>query len=878
MLASPRYGERWGRFWLDVARYADTKGYVFEEERRYPYAYTYRDYVIRSFNEDLPFNRFIIEQIAADQLDLGGDKRALAALGYLTLGRRFLNNQNDIIDDRIDVVSRGMMGLTVTCARCHDHKFDPIPTKDYYSLHGVFASSHEPGEKPLLGTNSLPKEYPQYLEERAKREKELETFRTEKQAEVYDKLRQNVGDYLLAAHDASKLTEKGKQEGLARERKLDPTVVQRWKDKLAEWKTASNGIFLAWSTVATVPTNQFADEIKSVMEQLRSDSHVHPLVKQRLLAATPSSLGSVAETYSKLFAEIDRKAKAARGSVLTNSDEESLRQILYADGMPANLPAGELTRLYDVPTAQKIRALQRKLDELDATHDGAPPRAMALFDNDKAQPGRVFKRGNPSNPGPEVPRQFLELIAGPDRKPFENGSGRLDLAQSIASPDNPLTARVLINRVWLHHFGQPLVNTPSDFGVRADPPTHPELLDYLAARFMADGWSLKALHRSIMLSSTYQQRSDDNPKYAAIDPSNQLLWRMNRRRLDFEAMRDTMLALSGKLDVSEMGGHAVDIVGTNYSTRRTIYGFIDRQNLPGLFRTFDFASPDTTSPQRFNTTVPQQALFLLNSPFAVDQTRQLLAINNTKSGRNDDAQKIRALYERLFQRDPDRDEIRLGEAFLQQQSKVPAPAPEIPAWQYGYGPLDSASEGIKTFTALPYFTGNSWQGGKNLPDKKIGWVMLNAEGGHPGGSDYAAVRRWTAPCDGTIRISGKLGHAADAGDGVRGRIVSSRTGKLGEWVAKNTKVDAATEKFEVKRGEHLDFIVDCRADENSDSFTWAPRLRYIGELPKEMAGARQDWEARTDFTGPGDSAPKSLTPWEKYAQVLLLSNEISFVD
>src|SRR3954465_7555995 len=204
LLESPHYGERWGRYWLDVARYADTKGYVFEEERRYPYSYTYRDYVIQAFNSGLPYDQFIIQQLAADLLPLGDDKRPLAALGYLTLGRRFLNNQTDIIDDRIDVVSRGMMGLTVVCARCHDHKFDPIPTKDYYSLYGVFASCNEPAEKPLLGTASMPKEYPAYLEERKKREAELKDFRETKRKEILAKLRSEVGDYLLAAHDADK--------------------------------------------------------------------------------------------------------------------------------------------------------------------------------------------------------------------------------------------------------------------------------------------------------------------------------------------------------------------------------------------------------------------------------------------------------------------------------------------------------------------------------------------------------------------------------------------------------------------------------------------------------------------------------------------------
>src|SRR5437867_4225941 len=253
LLDSPRYGERWARHWLDVARYADTKGYVFAEERRYAYAYTYRDYVIRAFNEDLPFDRFIIEQLAADQLDLGDDKRALAAMGYLTLGRRFLNNQPDIIDDRIDVVSRGLMGLTVTCARCHDHKYDPIPTQDYYSLYGVFASCNEPADKPLLGAASLPRPYQEYLAERKKREDELNQFRQTKEDEALSQLRQRAGDYLLAAYDTQRLEDKSKAEGLARERKLDPPTVQKWVPKLDEWSKQHHPVFAPWFALAALP-------------------------------------------------------------------------------------------------------------------------------------------------------------------------------------------------------------------------------------------------------------------------------------------------------------------------------------------------------------------------------------------------------------------------------------------------------------------------------------------------------------------------------------------------------------------------------------------------------------------------------------------------
>src|SRR5207249_5329061 len=279
-------------------------------------------------------------------------------------------------------------------------------------------------------------------------------------------------------------------------------------------------------------------------------------------------------------------------------------------------------------------------------------------------------------------------------QPFQHGSGRLELAQAIASTSNPLTARVLVNRVWMHHFGAALVRTPSDFGLRSEPPTHPELLDYLAARFMAEGWSLKKLHRLIMLSSVYQQSSEDNPRCANLDPNNQLLWRMNRQRLDFEAMRDTLLAVAGRLDLTP-GGHAVDITSEPFSCRRTVYGYIDRQNLPALFRTFDFASPDSTSPQRFFTTVPQQALFLMNSSFVVQQAKRLVAREDFKALPSE-KQRIRFLYEQAFQRNPTAEEGNLARQFRRSQQATQA-SPALTAWQYGYGEFDEASRRVKHF-------------------------------------------------------------------------------------------------------------------------------------------------------------------------------------
>jgi mono/diheme cytochrome c family protein len=524
LLASPQYGERWGRHWLDVARYANERGYIgVNVDRTYPFAYTYRDWVIRAFNEDLPYDRFLMLQLAADQMQSGPDTRALAAMGFLTVGRRFINNQHDIIDDRIDVVLRGMQGLTVTCARCHDHKYDPIPTKDYYSLYGVFASSREPDELPLL-----------------------EPFQRTSETEAFEK-------------------------------------------------------------------------------------------------------------------ELGKLEEAKRTFVKEN---EQMRK--------------ERPREY----REKIKPFENKIQQLEAKHPGAPPRGMVMVDAASPMQPHVFLRGNPATQGDRVPRQFLGFLAGDSRKPFAKGSGRLELAQAIASKDNPLTARVLVNRVWMHHFGHGLVRTPSDFGLRSEPPSHPELLDYLAARFMQGGWSIKKLHRLIMLSSTYQMSSTGDAKLVERDPDNVLLSHQNRRRMDFEALRDSLLAVSGQLDPT-LGGQAVDLSAQPFSRRRTVYGFIDRQNLPGMYRVFDFASPDTHSPQRFTTTVPQQALYLMNNPFVIEQARKLIARAEVQEPKRDE-ERINVLYRLLFGRAATAGEVALGKRFLALRSEEKPeakPATPLSPWE-----------------------------------------------------------------------------------------------------------------------------------------------------------------------------------------------------
>lgn len=886
LLASPQYGERWARFWLDVSRYADSKGYVFEEERRYPYAFTYRDYVIESFNEDKPFDQFLIEQLAADLLPEHKPDQ-LAALGYLTLGRRFLNNQPDIIDDRIDVVSRGMMGLTVTCARCHDHKYDPIPTADYYSLYGVFASTYEPDDKPLLEVDKNSPQYKDYLRELEAREKELREFREKSNEATRQSLRDKAGQYLLAAQEARRLDD-DKQENLARERKLDPGVVERWIQALETWEEEQHPAFVPWFELAAIEPENFSTTAKDLLQQWSSSesaSHsLNPVVLERLRETSPASLEDVANAYGDAFKEADRVWQEQlqdnpAAESLTSGHLEALREILYSPHGPVHIPEDQLARIFDVPTGQKVRRLQREVDRLQATHPGAPLRAMALLDREEPVEPRIFVRGNSRNPGEKVPRQFLEILSGEEREPFQNGSGRLELARRIASPDNPLTARVIVNRVWMHHFGKAIVRTPSDFGLRADPPTHPALLNYLASYFIENHWSLKKLHRLIMVSNTYQQASDGDPAYRNLDPDNKLLWKMNRRRLDFEGIRDSLLFVSGRIR-QQVGGRPVDITEPPFEFRRTLYGFVDRQNLPGLYRAFDFASPDSSSAQRFTTTVPQQALYLMNSPFLVKLAKSFVQRNAFQSSESME-EKIAALYQAAFQRQPSSQELGMARKFLKGESERPTEDLPQPSWKYGYGRFAPHDPSFVEFHPLPHFTGSAWQGGEKLPDPSLGWVRLNDRGGHVGNDqDHAAIRRWTASRPGLLSIQAALKHESDKGDGVRGRIVSSRLGLLGTWQVHNGSVNTTLRNVEVKEGDTINFIADCRANVNYDSFEWAPELELEPARPALVQSVELSpnrWSAQGDFAGPA-AQPDPLSPWEKLAQVLLMSNELVFIE
>jgi hypothetical protein len=666
LLASRHYGERWGRHWLDVARYASSDS---------PYAFTYRDYVICAFNDDVPYDKFLLQQLAADQLDLGENKQALAGLGFLASGRQF-PNMHDTIDDRIDAVSRGMMALTVSCARCHDHKYDPVPTRDYYGLHGVFASSVAPDEMPLLGIAPEPKAHADYLSKRRPLQARLEKLFREQTAEVLRRHRQQTAQYLLLSREPTKVAELDKENFFLSDRKILRAGAMRWLKALEKLDPKSDPIFAPWFAFAALPASEFAGRAKVVSAKILADaraSSLNSLVVRAVAGEPPTSLKDVAERYGKLLGDVDKRWQErlqsdASSQALPDGEEEALRQVLYGKDSPGNLPAELIRQLFSVTVTMQLEPLGAELARLDASHPGAPARAMALVDSPQPKNSRVFIRGNPNRLGEEVPRQFLAILAGDKRKPFTHGSGRLELARAIASRENPLTARVMVNRVWLRHFGAGLVTTPDDFGLRSDPPSHPELLDYLAWRFMQDDWSLKKLHRLVMLSSVYQQKSDDNLRHEKLDPDNRLLAKMNRRRLDFESMRDTLLFVAGNLDRSFGGRPAQLQRGTAgqlaYSNRRTVYGFIDRGDLLALFRVFDFANPDITTAQRSATTVPQQGLFFLNSPFVMEQACKMVRRPGFQ-GFEEEAKRLDYLYQLVYQRNPSANERRLGLRFLQ---------------------------------------------------------------------------------------------------------------------------------------------------------------------------------------------------------------------
>ena len=666
LLASPHYGERWARFWLDSARYSDTTGdrtnNQMGRDYRFPYAWTYRDYVIRAFNSDKPYDRFVLEQLAADRLTDLKDQRDLAALGFITVGKRG-GNANDIIDDRIDTVSKGFLAMTVACARCHDHMFDPIPTKDYYALHGVFSSIEEPSEPPII-TQADKTAAADFQQKMAVLEQDNRDNYYKIISEANGMFRKQAKDYILSAvyggRNAS-AEDQVKAGKIREDQKLNRDI-----------NNSMNRVVGKESIMA--PIKRFKEGNWAAL----NFKTLNPLVASAFEGKNPKTIEEVAEVYNKIFADVNAKAteyvKGLQGWTDAKSKAPEIDPaVVELVQLPLHMrPSFELTldELREdaarLPQGLRNRGFTfAKMNALTLTHDGADQRAMTV--QDKAQPKNspVFIRGQQGVPGDIVPRRFLEILSAGKPTPFKQGSGRLELAQAIASKNNPLTARVMVNRVWLHHFGEGFVRTPDDLGTQAEKPTHPELLDYLSSYFMEQGWSIKKLHRLIMLSRVYQISSYTNKAFETIDPENRYLWRANVRRMDFESMRDSLLVMAGKLD-EQVGGQPVNLTEEPYSYRRSIYGYVDRGNLPELMAHFDFSNPEAPNSKRTTTIVPQQALFLMNSPMSIDVARNILRQPGVIKSRVP-RDIVYAIYRTVLGRTPKPAEEAAAYAFIQKE-------------------------------------------------------------------------------------------------------------------------------------------------------------------------------------------------------------------
>ncbi|MFK5922794.1 MAG: PSD1 and planctomycete cytochrome C domain-containing protein [Verrucomicrobiota bacterium] len=884
LLESEHYGEQWARHWLDVARYSDTKGYVYaREERFWTHAWSYRDWVVDSLNKDLPYDRFLLLQVAADQANKS-KQSDLAAMGFLTLGRRFLGVTHDIIDDRIDVLTRGTMGLTVACARCHDHMYDPIPTQDYYSLYSIFASSAE--KQIALDDKSIGDEA--FWKELHKRQDALQKKTTGSHQQSSGRARKRIADYLHAQTELEKYPAEGFDQIFSKDDLL-PSFAHRWNTYLKQADLRQDPVFVPWNAYAKLSQKSFEDEAKKISLELdsKTQGEINPLVAHAF-ATAPTSFKEVIARYGTLFTDVDSQWKAALKKAhdeksklpiqLENSEAEALRLVLYGATSPCEVPDQPIIHTetyFDSSTVSALWKLQGEIDRWIVKSKLPAHFALALTDRPVPVTSRVLLRGNSLNKGDKAPRRFLSLLTGEKRQAFQHGSGRLELAQAIIDPANPLTARVMVNRVWAHHFGKGLVLTPSDFGTRADPPSHPELLDWLAASFVAEGWSLKKLHRWILLSSTFRQSSKGSDQAViqnhalTIDPSNRLLWRMNTHRLSYEEFRDSMMASSNELD-RRVGGKPSDFFKKPFPKRRALYGLVDRQFVPTTLRMFDFANPDLHIPKRIETTVPQQALFFMNHPLVLERARALATLAGKQS---DPENKIRVLFQQSLQRNPT--DLEIAESLALIGAIKQAPEAQIPPtaqdWQYGYGNFDEKTQRIAGFTRLPHFTGSAWQGSAKWPDAKLGWVQLTATGGHPGNDrKHAAIRRWTAPHAMTIKIKSKLTHEPNAGDGIRAFVINSRAGKLLAVKIHNQSEDLSLKSITVEKEETIDFIVDIDEVLNSDQYLWEVSL-----TESEGNENAVSWNSKTDFP---QQTPKQLTAWEQLAQTLLCSNEFLFID
>ena len=656
LLASPHYGVRWGRRWLDVARYADSNG--LDENLAYGQAWRYRDYVVEAFNRDKPFDRFVIEQIAGD-LAPGANRESKTATAFLVLGAKVLAEPDmeklvmDTIDEQIDTTGKAFLALTLGCVRCHDHKFDPLKQKDYYALAAIFK-----GTRTFASTKTgVIKHWNEHSfasdEERsrlkevdaaiAKRKQAASSFKSKAISRIRDEARSKAADYLFAATQFEAEATLREVETVAEPLGLHPRILHHCRLHLDYHRDES--FFKQW-------------------HDLRDDPDA-------LRAYYVGRFEQAAEALAKAKKE-NPKAKTLKDPSL----EEARAALHDLYGFLAVPPKPEFA--FDAATLDEYYRLEDEARKFESVADDETA-AMGVGENETVREIPIHIRGSHLNLGEPVAREFPEVMRLSASRPIwpSAQSGRLELARWIASSQNPLTARVFVNRLWSWHFGAGLVKSTENFGKLGDRPSHPELLDWLARRFISDGWSVKKMHRLILTSSAYQMasRSDDAESGIAQDPENRLLWRFPIRRLEAEEVRDAILAISGRLDLA-IGGKTVPLRNRQFvfnhtsvdhtkydSVRRAIYLPVIRNNLYTLFEQFDFPDPTMPTSRRGETIVAPQALLMLNADLVMDSAHAMA--DRVKSVSADEEKRVEIAYQLAFGRPPTPEEVERAKEFLQ---------------------------------------------------------------------------------------------------------------------------------------------------------------------------------------------------------------------
>lgn len=730
LLDSPAYGEKWGRHWLDVVRYAESNG--FERDNDKPMVWRYRDYVIRSFNQDKPYNRFVAEQIAGDELP---DKTAESqiATGMLRLmawdddPADPQQHYFDVLDDNVRVVTEGFLGMTAGCARCHDHKGDPIPQKDYYKFVSFFRNMQPMGrggkQTEYIQGPDLTKERDKALGQMTEEERKIREFMAAAESDARENLNRTRPEI---AAKVSQLP--GVDRWLVTDARVKPTnwyytlkepsedwsavsfraERANWQQGLAGFGTAAPGVQArtVWTSQDIWLQTTFGLESipKAVLLHLYYDEDIQIYLNGRLVLTRDL----FSTDYEKIPApkEFMEALQTGRNVVAVHLNQKEGGQFfdlgLEVDAItPADVVLNPDYRAASRKDRETYRRGQARLEEIETMRKSPGVEAMVVTENGpKPPPTHVLLRGSAHAEGDEVQPGFPAIwgneaaVIAPPAPDAKSSNRRLALAQWITRDDNPRTARVMVNRIWEHHFGRGLCPTPNDFGYLGTAATHPELLDWLATEFVAKGWSMKAMHRLILNSKAYRMSIASEPKAAAADPANDLFWRFNPRRLTAEELRDSMLASTGELNL-EMEGPSVyiplpdEVLATSstkggkwgssppdQANRRSVYVKIKRSLQPPQFTDFDMADTDNSCPVRFTTTVPTQALAMMNSEF-VHNEADALAKRLEREIPGDLHAQIKRAFELVLSRDPDESEVVLSLGFINKLKTESQLAPDV---------------------------------------------------------------------------------------------------------------------------------------------------------------------------------------------------------